>query len=489
MLVKDSESFSSKFRPKIRHTLTFASDKKDNNNWVHGWDFLFATWGFSLSLHSLWSLPVAVLQHGGVAFVLMYLILLLVLGAPLLLLEVFLGQYSGLTAVCLYQHLCPLLAGLGVCQCLQSILRLVLDTAVLTWISQGVYLIFSSTEIDKHFFYQGVLNKADTSLDTLHRDHVLVLACVCAVVFLLVVAGHKALGKCCLILVPLCYVIILSLSVRCTVQSDGADGVLALISPNWRSLGSPTAWLEASCHVIFSLQLGKGVFSTYASHNKFTRNIIHDCMIVIIGHVLWVILTLTMVFSIIGIAFNSKNINITNQEEYWHFVDSIGSGLWLVGVTMVEVVLTQIPLGWVWSVLLFVMIIMVGVFSVFGHLHLIVQIMRSFNPAFAQCQSVCYFLVVSLIYLLNLGLATIDGLHIYHLLSAFIALWPPLLFCLLTLLAAIFSHGIPHLLTDIKDMTRASIPPWIHFHLSIIYYTVAPVLATVSISYYFHANL
>ena len=171
----------------------------------------------------------------------------------------------------------------------------------------------------------------------------------------------------------------------------------------------------------------------------------------------------------------------TNQEEYWEFVDSIGSGLWLVGVTMVESVLTKISYGWLWSVLLFVLIILIRVTSIFGHLHLIVQVISSLNPAFAQCQSVCYFLAVSLIYLMNLGLVTVDGLHIYHLLSAFIALWPPLLFSLLTLLAAIFSHGIPHLLTDIKEMTKSNIPPWIHFHLSIIYYTVAPILTTVSI--------
>ena len=481
MLTKESESFTSRFRPKIRHTLTFASDKKDGDKWVHGWDFLLASWGFSLSLHSLWSLPIAVLQHGGLAFIIMYLVLLFVLGAPLLLLEVTLGQYSGLTCVRLFQHLCPVLSGLGVCQCLQSVLRIVLDTAVLTWISQGIYLLVSDTEIDKHFFYQGVLSRADSSHDSLHGDHVLVLACVCASILILVVAGHKSLSKCCLVIVPLCYIIILSLAVRCTIDSGGSDGVLALLSPDWRSLASPTAWLEASCHVIFSLQLGTGVFSTYSTHNKFTRNIIKDCIIIIIGHVLWVILTVVMVFSIIGIVFNSRQINITNKEEYWEFVDSIGSGLWLVGVTMVESVLTKISYGWLWSVLLFVLIILIGVTSIFGHLHLIVQVINSLNPAFAQCQSVCYFLAISMIYLMNLGLVTVDGLHIYHLLSAFIALWPPLLFSLLTLLAAIFSHGIPHLLTDIKEMTKSNIPPWIHFHLSIIYYTVAPILTTVSI--------
>ena len=481
MLAKNSESFTSKLRPCIRHTLTFSSDKADGRKWPHGWDFLAASWGFSLSLHSLWSLPIAVLQHGGSAFLIMYFVLLVGLGAPLLLLEMTLGQYSGLTPVCLFQHLCPILSGLGVCQCLQSVIRIMMDVAVITWISKGIYLLFSDDKIDKNFFYQDVLHGGDSSVDSLLGDHVLVLACVCASVLVLAVAGHKSVGKCCVVIVPVCYAIILTLAVCCCIQTGGSDGVLALLSPNWRSLASPTAWLEASCHVIFSLQLGTGVFSTYSTHNKFTRNIIHDCMLVMVGHMLWVILSVVMAFSILGIVFTSEQINITSQEEYWTFVDSIGSGLWLVGVTMVDSALTEVSYGWLWSAFLFVLIILVGITSVFGHLHLLVQTMNSITPAFVHCQSVSYFLAVSLIYLLNLGLATVNGLHLYQFISAFIALWPPLLFSLLTLLAAIFSHGIPHLLTDIKEMTRSNIPPWIHFHLSIIYYTIAPILTTVSI--------
>ena len=37
-------------------------------------------------------LPVVVMQHGGVTFLLMYTVMLLILGGPLLLLEVSLGQ-------------------------------------------------------------------------------------------------------------------------------------------------------------------------------------------------------------------------------------------------------------------------------------------------------------------------------------------------------------------------------------------------------------
>ena len=60
--------------------------------WPGSTDPLAASWAFTLSLHSLWSLPITVLQQGGLAFLLAYTLTLAILGAPLLLTEMFLGQ-------------------------------------------------------------------------------------------------------------------------------------------------------------------------------------------------------------------------------------------------------------------------------------------------------------------------------------------------------------------------------------------------------------
>ena len=57
--------------------------------------------------HSLWELPVLTLRYGGVVFILVYLAVVLILGSPLLLLEMGLGQYSALSVTKLYRHLCP----------------------------------------------------------------------------------------------------------------------------------------------------------------------------------------------------------------------------------------------------------------------------------------------------------------------------------------------------------------------------------------------
>ena len=71
---------------------------KTNFNW-----FLFLFSG----AHTLWELPVLTMRFGGVVFILIYLIMFLLLGTPMLLLEMTMGQYSALSPTKLYRNLCP----------------------------------------------------------------------------------------------------------------------------------------------------------------------------------------------------------------------------------------------------------------------------------------------------------------------------------------------------------------------------------------------
>ena len=112
-------------------------------HWPRGSDYLGSTLAFSLSLHSLWSLPISVLQHGGVTFLLLYTVILATLGAPLLLLEMSLGQYSGLAPGQLFPQLCPVLGGLGLAVCVLAVVRAMLDMAVVMWAGQALWRLFS----------------------------------------------------------------------------------------------------------------------------------------------------------------------------------------------------------------------------------------------------------------------------------------------------------------------------------------------------------
>ena len=57
--------------------------------------------------------------------------------------EMFLGQYSGLSAVHLFRHMSPLLAGLGAAMFVTVILRSVLNIALMVWVSRALYDLFT----------------------------------------------------------------------------------------------------------------------------------------------------------------------------------------------------------------------------------------------------------------------------------------------------------------------------------------------------------
>ena len=78
------------------------------------------------------------------------------------------------------------------------------------------------------------------------------------------------------------------------MDASGPGSFLAVMRPQWAALASVTAWLEAAAHVIFSLQLGPGVLTTYGGYNKFGHSLF--------GHFCWVILSVLLVFSLRGVA-------------------------------------------------------------------------------------------------------------------------------------------------------------------------------------------
>merc|ERR1719422_1309685 len=138
------------------------------------------------------------MMHGGVTFLLMYTVMLIILGCPLLLLEISLGQYSSLSPGQIFRHLCPLLSGLGLSVCLQAGVRALLDLATLMWSALAFYKLFNKQQISDSFFYSEILNRGDADLETLGSvggQQALVLSVVSVGVFVMSVLGTRGLGK------------------------------------------------------------------------------------------------------------------------------------------------------------------------------------------------------------------------------------------------------------------------------------------------------
>ena len=421
-----------------------------------------------MSLHSLLVVPVVSSQHGGLVFLLIYSLVLFMVGWPLLLLEMFLGQFSGLAPAQLFRHLSPVMAGLGVAMCGQALIRAVLETGVMVWMGALMVKLFTEQRVQKGTFTEEVLNKGDSSLEALgelETDLVIVLGIVILTMFVLTAAGTRSVGKVSCFLVPVCYILLTILVINSCLSPGGSQGVITLLQPDWRFVKEPGTWLEAASQVIFSLQLGLGGVSSYSRYNKYHHNIVQDSTIIITSHLVWVILATLLTTSLLGSVL-TPGIPTT--------------GVWLATTTLLEESFLTLSTGWFWAGLYFLLLTLVGITSVLGYVEAITSSLVIL-PELVKYKPVLSLCVLVVIFLLDLVLATQGGIHVYHLLLTYISDWPAILFTFIIVVTTILAHGTRKIINDISSMTIMSLPHLVTSHLSVCFTTIIPLLSAVRI--------
>ena len=80
---------------------------ESNNNWSSQLGFLLAAAGSSIGLGNIWRFPYMTGTNGGGIFVLIYLLVVLLIGVPLMMAEIALGRAAGANPVKAFAHLMP----------------------------------------------------------------------------------------------------------------------------------------------------------------------------------------------------------------------------------------------------------------------------------------------------------------------------------------------------------------------------------------------
>ena len=227
--------------------------------------------------------------------------------------------------------------------------------------------------------------------------------------------------------------------------ADGApQGVLTFLSPDWRLLKEPSLWLEAAQHVVFSLQLGLGAQSALARCNKFRHNLVRDAAVVLVTHTVWVLLSVLLTLSLLGAAEETDPDLSVTSASLSH--TQTGDNIWLAAVTILDKSLLTLSYGWLWAGLYFILVTITAITSLYGYVEVISSSLSDLRPRLVRFKPLMTFLVLCLIFLMDLSLATRAGLHIYHLVYSYIATWPTLLLALMTILGANLAHGTRYIM-------------------------------------------
>ncbi len=246
-----------------------------NNNththpvWHSRWTYILATTGAAVGLGNIWKFPYIAGENGGGAFVLMYLVCILLLGIPIMIAEVLLGRKGRANPIhAMIKHARTVDASkgwsfIGIMGVAAGLMILMYYSVVAGWAldyvwqsATGAYMDKSPQDIAAGF---GVL--ADDNQRQL-TWHSLFLLLTCIIVGLGVTQG---IGNAVNILMPLLFLLLLGLLVYAYQHGDFNRALDFMFSPDFSKLTGKSV-LIAMGHAFFTLSLGMGTVMIYGSY-------------------------------------------------------------------------------------------------------------------------------------------------------------------------------------------------------------------------------
>ncbi|MBT4446603.1 sodium-dependent transporter [archaeon] len=324
--------------------------------------FLFAAIGSAVGLGNLWRFPYLTHKFGGGAFLIPYLIALLVLGTPLLILEFAVGQKLQKGAVDAFKTVHHKLSGIGYGALVAAFIVVTYYSAIMAWAL--VYFINSFQSklpwaVDPSgFFFNGVLQISE-GVGTFGGINWLLFSALAAVwitIYFCVRRGVKSVGKIVAITMPLPIILLVVLLLRGITLNGAASGIWYYLAPNFAALLSTDIWIAAASQIFFTLSLAFGIMLAYASYNKETQDILGDAYITGIANSAISLLAGFVVFSVLGYMSTTTSLPI---EE----VVAAGPGLAFI---VFPQALSLMPWGNFFSALFFLTLLTLGIDSAFS---------------------------------------------------------------------------------------------------------------------------
>ena len=241
--------------------------------WGSKFGFVMAAAGSAVGLGNIWRFPYLTGENGGAAFVLVYIVCVVLVAMPMLINEIALGRLTGKNPVGAMQKL----AGKGGLSkmwiALVGILPLIVTFVVLSYYSTiagwTVGYIFTSLFSIKTSFSEFIANP----------NYVIPLGAFVILITASIVLGGVAGGieKATKILMPMLFVLLIVVIFRSVTLPGASKGLEYYLIPNFSKINARVV-LAALSQAFFSLGVGWGMMITYGSYMPKNQNIVSSSL-------------------------------------------------------------------------------------------------------------------------------------------------------------------------------------------------------------------
>ena len=307
--------------------------------------FIMASAGSAVGLGNVWKFPYITGKYGGGAFVLVYLITVLLIGFSIMIAEMLIGYLGRRDTVTSFEELAPKhknlwkLAGF---QGLSGLFIMIFYSVVIGWIFN--YIVTSLT-----YLPSTVAEAQSTFTTMLHSDFWTQFFYHTASFVIITYVLHKGLKggieKLNLYLMPALMIILASMFAYALTLDGFSKAVHFMFYPDWSKINSE-AFVTAVGHAFFTLSLGMGAIMTYAASLEKNANIVKSAF--------WVVFLDTTIAVVAGL------ILFTFLYQYG---SSPAQGPGLVFISLPAVFYKMGIIGNIFAILFFVALAFAGLTS------------------------------------------------------------------------------------------------------------------------------
>lgn len=297
--------------------------------------------GSAIGLGALWRFPYIAGKHGGAAFLLVFLLSVLVVGIPAMLAEFAIGRKTRQNAVGAFRTISKRWSWLGYCGVLCALFISGYYYLIAGWSLE--YLVNSATGqlYSSSLSFTEQFNEFQGSYRPLIYGIIFIL-----MTYFIVSRGvEKGIEKASNVMMPMLFVILIVMAVRVAFMPGAAEGYRFFLSCDFAEAFKPETIMMAIGQAFFSLSVGMGCMVTYASYFKKNNNLVSTSLNVSLLTLLVSILAGLVIFPAVFSA------GIAPSE-----------GASLAFVTLPEI-FNGMPFASLWSTIFFILVMLASLTS------------------------------------------------------------------------------------------------------------------------------
>lgn len=222
--------------------------------WSSRLGFVLACIGSAVGIGNLWRFPYVVGSHGGGAFLVPYVVAVILCGVPLMVLEFTLGRHHRSTIV-------PVLAATRKGFGWLGVVLVAVVTLVLSY-----YLVVTGWVLAFLVAFAAGAPPGFAEFTRSWRPLAAYLAAG-AICFVVVQAGiRRGIERLSIVLMPLLMLLVVLLAGAAMSLPGASRGLAYYLAPDFARLAEPAVWVAAFGQAFFSLGVGAGIMLTYGSY-------------------------------------------------------------------------------------------------------------------------------------------------------------------------------------------------------------------------------